>query len=204
MTNGRSLDARLYLDVNSFARHSAFAHGFMAFYAHDFGLVLLGLLLLAAWWRARSRPDPARAVARALWVAAGTVVAWGLAHYVLKPAIAERRPYLVLPHVEVLLGRTNEFSFPSGHATVAGAVILGLWLCRDYLLGTLATVVGLLLAFGRVYTGMHYPGDVLGGLVFGAAVLVVLWVPAVGILSRFDRYQLDHRTLLAPLVAARR
>jgi undecaprenyl-diphosphatase len=181
-----SLNDRWYLDVNNFARHTAWLHGFMAFYAHDFGIGLLAAALLVAWWVARRAPNPDRAVAYVLWAAGGTVLIWLIAHYAIKPAVGELRPYLVLPHVEVLLTRTNEKSFPSGHATVAGAVIAGLWLARRWWIAVVATVLGLLLAFGRVYTGMHFPGDVAGGLAIGAAFVLLFAWPAVALLERFD------------------
>lgn len=193
-----SINTTWYLDVNRLARDSAWAHGVMATYSHFLGIGLLALTLLAAWWWARRAPDSARAVAAVVWAALGTVVAWVVAHVVLKPAIHEARPYLVLPHVEVLLSRTHGGSFPSGHATVVGAVVVGLLLARRWVAGAVAAVLGLLLAFGRVYTGMHYPFDVVAGLAFGALVVAVLWPLAVPLLTLVDRGLL--RTPLRPLV----
>lgn len=187
-----SLNDRWYLDVNRFARHTTWLHGFMRVYAHDLGVALLALTLLVAWWIARYDRRPDRAVAAVLWAAGGTVVIWGIAHYGLKPLVAEKRPYLVLPHVEVLLTRTTGYSFPSGHAVVAGAVMAGLFVARRWVLAVIATVLGLLLAFGRVYAGMHYPGDVAAGLLIGAAFVVVLAWPAIAILARFDRWLRLH------------
>jgi membrane-associated phospholipid phosphatase len=194
-----SINTTWYLDVNRLARESAWAHGAMATYSHFLGIGLLALTLLAAWWWARRAADAARNVAAVVWAATGTVVAWVVAHVVLKPAVHEARPYQVLPHVEVLLARTHGGSFPSGHATVVGAVVVGLLLARRWLAGLVATLLGLLLAFGRVYTGMHYPFDVLAGLAFGALVVAVLWPVAVPVLTGIDRVLL--RTRLAPLVA---
>lgn len=196
-----SINTSWYLDVNRLADHSVWAHGVMRFYSHDFGIALLAVVLVAAWWRARSAAVPARAVAGVLWAAGGTVVAWVIAHYGLKPLVGERRPYLALHHVHTLLARTHGFSFPSGHATVAGAVIVGLWLARRRLAATAATVLGLLLCFGRIYTGMHYPFDVLAGLVVGGVVVGVLWSVAVAVLTRWNRLLLASP--LAFLVASR-
>lgn len=175
----------------------------MATYSHFLGIGLLALLLLFAWWRARSATAPARAVATVLWGAGGTVIAWVIAHFALKPVIGEKRPYLALPradHVEVLLTRTHGYSFPSGHATVAGAVLVGLWMARRWLIASLASLLGLLLSFGRVYTGMHYPFDVVGGLAFGAGLVLVLWPLAVPLLTRLDDALLD--TPLRSLVSS--
>lgn len=196
-----STNDRWYLDVNRFARHTPWLHGFMRLYAHDLGVALLALALLVAWWVARHDRHPDRAVAFVLWAAGGTVLVWVLAHYGLKPLVAEKRPYLVLPHVEVLLHRTHGYSFPSGHATVAGGVIAGLFLARRWWIATITTVLGLLLAFGRVYVGMHYPGDVAAGLVIGAGFVVVLAWPAVAIGEHVDRF-IRRRTPFGALVSA--
>ncbi len=182
-----NLNERLYLDINKFARETPWAHPFMSTYSHYLGVTVLAILLLVAWWVARSDSSPDVAVANVLWAAGGTVLAWGAAHYILKPLVGEERPYITLPHVEVLLTRTNGFSFPSGHATVAGAVIAGLWMSRRKIIALCATALGLFLAFGRVYTGMHYLGDVLGGLLFGAIFIVVLHRPAISLLDKFVR-----------------
>lgn len=195
------LNRELYLDVNRFARATPWAHGALATYAHLLGVGVLALCLLVAWWRARSADDPARQVAGVLVAAGGTVVAWVLAHYLLKPLIHERRPYLTLAHVEVLLTRTHGYSFPSGHATVAGAVIVGLFLAKDRLMAWLATFFGVLLALDRVYVGMHYPGDIIAGLVIGGLVMALVFVPARVLLERFDSRLLD--TPLRSLVQAR-
>lgn len=201
MTDGSfSINTRWYLQLNQLARESSWAHGVMSVYSHDLGIGLLALVLLGAWWQARKAADPTRAVAGVLWAAGGTVVAWVISHYGLKPLVAERRPYLSLPHVEVLLTRTTGYSFPSGHATVAGAVIVGLLMARRPVASGLAIVLGLLLGFGRVYTGMHYPFDVVGGLVVGGVVVAVTWPIAVGLLDRFDRMLL--RTRLGVLTSA--
>ncbi|MHB8342013.1 MAG: phosphatase PAP2 family protein, partial [Mycobacteriales bacterium] len=191
-----SLDSRWYLVLNRFARSTGWAHPFMRGYALYDGVVLLGLLLVLGWWSARGtgRPD---LVARALWAAVGTVVAVGLSQP-LNHAVARPRPYNVLANVEVLVPRANDFSFPSDHAVVAGAVIAGLWLAHRTRLAIVASVAGLFLAFARVYAGAHYPGDVAGGLVFGAAVVLVLAVAAVPLLTRLCL--LLARTPLRPLV----
>ncbi len=195
-----SINTRWYLEANRLARQTRWAHGPMATYSHFLGLGLLALTLLASWWWSRRSPAASRAVAGVLWAAGGTVVAWVVAHYVLKPVVAEPRPYLALAHVEVLLSRTHGYSFPSGHATVAGAVIVGLALARRPLATAVATVLGLLVCFGRVYTGMHYPFDVVGGLAVGAVIMLVTFPLAVPVLDRIDRALLATRW--RPLVAA--
>lgn len=162
------LDHSWFLAVNSFAKDTPWLHAAIRGYA-VYGVVLFALILLWSWWRARRRD--LHAVTAALWAPLGTLLAVGL-NQPLGSWVHRARPYTVLPHVEVLVARTSDFSFPSDHAVMAGAVAAGVWLASRRL-GLLTGAAAVLLAFARVYVGAHYPGDVLAGLLFGAVVTVV-------------------------------
>jgi membrane-associated phospholipid phosphatase len=163
------VDRSWFLHVNSFAQATPWLHAPVRAYA-QYGVVLFAVLLVCSWWVARGRRDLA-AMAAALWAPAGTLIAVGLnqplGHWVHEP-----RPYTSLQHVEVLLARSSDFSFPSDHAVMAGAVTAGVWLVSRRL-GVFTAAAALLLAFSRVYAGVHFPGDVAAGLVFGAAVCLL-------------------------------
>ena len=189
-------DRSWFLDVNSFARATAWLHAPLVAYAR-YGVVVFALLLLLGWWVARGSRDPAR-MAAALWAPVGTLVALGL-NQPVGNAVAERRPYAVLPHVLVLVTRTSDFSFPSDHAVMAGSVTAGLFLVSRRL-GLVSLVLALLMAFTRVYVGAHYPGDVVAGVLLGAVISLVgflllrpVLVRVVGALAR---------TPLRPLLTA--
>lgn len=65
-------------------------------------------------------------------------------------------------------------SFPSRHALTGGAFALVLWLAWRPL-GLLAWIYALLVAWGRVHAGKHWPSDVLAGLLVGAALGGLAW-----------------------------
>lgn len=163
------IDRSWFLDLNSFARATPWLHAAFRDYA-EYGVVLFAAVLVWSWWRSRSTGDLG-AVAAALWAPAGTLLAVGL-NQPLGNSVREPRPYTSLQHVEVLVARTSDFSFPSDHAVMAGAVAAGVWLASRRL-GLLTAVAAVLMAFTRVYVGAHYPGDVAVGLLFGAAVTVI-------------------------------
>ncbi len=196
------MNKNIYLSINHFARDTAWAHGFMSFFALYGGVVLLGLILIFTWWRARFdfTSNPLR-MAKVIWGGAGTILAVGIAQPI-NHLVAEPRPYYTLKSVEVLVPRANDFSFPSDHATVAGAVIVALWMVpKEKKLAWAATVIGLFLMFARVYVGAHYPLDVVGGFIVGGATVAILGVVFVPLLVKLDQL-VSQVKLLRPLFQA--
>jgi membrane-associated phospholipid phosphatase len=187
----------LFGQVNDFARSTGWLHEPMLAYA-TYGVVLFAGLLLAGWWIARDRGP--RVMAAALWSGAGTLVAVA-ANQPIVHHVHEARPYTVHPHILVLAHHSADFSFPSDHAVMAGAVTAGLWLVSRRL-GAVAAVAALLMGFSRVYIAAHYPHDVLAGFALGAGVVLIGWL----LLSRPLTWlvELLSRTPLRAVLSARR
>ena len=172
------LDDRLLSDVNDLARHTGWLHGIVLGYA-TYGLVVFAALLLAGLWLRRADSD--RALAAAGWAPLAVLLAVGL-NQPLVSAFAEPRPYTSHHGLLVLAQRSTDFSFPSDHAVMAGAAAAALWLVAR-VLGALATVAAVLMAFSRVYIAAHYPWDVVVGLVVGALVALLGWLLLRGLLT---------------------
>lgn len=163
------MDHTLFRWINNLTTHMTWANGIVRFYAEN-GIVVFAALLVVTYLAARKR-DERDGVAISIWAGGAALVALGFGQ-LIGGAIDRARPYDTLANVHVLVSRTTDFSFPSDHATVAGAVAAGI-LLTNRRWGVVAAVAALLMAFARVYAGAHYPGDVVAGLALGAAVAVV-------------------------------
>ena len=165
------LDDRVFFAINSLAAHTTWLHAPVEVYA-NYGVVVFAALLAATVLRARGRNS--RELAAAGWAGLGMLLAVAV-NQPLGNLVREARPYATHPHVVLLAHRSSDFSFPSDHAVMAGAVAAGLLIAWRRL-GVLAVVLAMLMAFARVYIAAHYPWDVVAGLVVGAAVVAMGWV----------------------------
>ena len=110
-----------------------------------------------------------RAHAMGVWqVALALLLALLVSEVILKPLIHSPRPFDVNSHARVIGARPTDYSFPSGHASssFAGAVALAqAWPAGRVAWFTLAALI----AISRVYLGVHYPIDVVAGILIGLA-----------------------------------
>lgn len=167
----RRLDDQLLLAVNSFARSTGWLQAPLLDYA-KYGVSLFAVLLLTGLFLARHRTS--RTLAAAGWACVAPLAAVGL-NQPIGHLFDAPRPYAAHPNLLVLATRTGDFSFPSDHAVMAGAVAAGLLLVSRRL-GLVAAAAAVLMAFARVYIAAHYPWDVVAGLALGAAVAMVGWL----------------------------
>ena len=83
----------------------------------------------------------------------------------LKNIVARPRPFAEIEALIPLIAKPTDFSFPSGHTTASFAVALVMLRMLPKKIGIPAVVLAALVAFSRLYLGVHYPTDVLAGFV---------------------------------------
>jgi len=188
----------VFLPINAFARDTPWLQRPMLDIA-QYGVVVFVVLLGVGWWVARRSGEAARQAA-ALWAPIGTLLAVAL-NQPLAAMIGEPRPVVAVPGALILLPGAGDPGMPSDHATMAGAVTIGLFLVSRRL-GAATAAAALLLAFSRVYVGAHFPFDVLVGLLTGAAISLLGWLVVRTWLVRLVRAV--ERTRLRPLLPAQR
>ena len=93
----------------------------------------------------------------------------------LKDFFARPRPFYVNTELVTLIKYPSSFSFPSGHTSVSFAGALVLYHMMSKKIGVPAVVVATMIGFSRMYVGVHYPTDVLGGIVVGIIASVAAY-----------------------------
>ena len=130
--------------------------------------VLWYVVALLPWVFAE--PDPLR---KALYVAV-PVTAVEATGYVIKHFVARQRPPVADPDQPRQIPLPHSKSFPSSHASMAVVATFTLAALYPWALPWLLAFTAVL-CFSRVYLGVHYLGDVLGGLAYGL-LFGALWV----------------------------
>lgn len=195
----------LFRDINGPAGGVPWLDAVMIFCA-NYLIFLWPVFLLLVWglplgWRRRSlRPGEAEIIqerrAALVWVIVACVLSFGM-DLLIEQFYYEPRPF-VTHRVHLLVQHAADASFPSDHAAWSFAVVgmllfaflpyftmarhkPGVWANRAllrkpfwYIIG--AFVIGCIIGFARIFVGVHYPDDILGGAIDGlvAAFIVTL------------------------------
>ncbi|MBO4320069.1 MAG: phosphatase PAP2 family protein [Treponema sp.] len=111
----------------------------------------------------------------------------------IKNIVDRARPYDVIEGLIPLGNLPDDSSFPSGHTAISFAVSVVLLFSTKKRFGIPAVILAFLIAISRMYVGVHYPTDVLGGFVIGTLCACIslwlgpkLWKIAVKILPFLD------------------
>lgn len=169
--SGRTKEFDQIATARAVSLRSPWLNGFMRFFT-EMGRPIGGssvfvlLMFVADPWYAIAYP-----------AALSMLVAWLIA-FIIKRIVKRPRP------IGQRMVEETDHSFPSFHATCSAAIYLTIGLLGSYLfpdfaipLGLLAFFMGLMIGLSRVYLGIHYLSDVIGGWFFGSSVsLLVIYL----------------------------
>ncbi|MFE9773813.1 phosphatase PAP2 family protein [Streptomyces sp. NPDC005931] len=186
--SGSNPDVDLLYDINGLAKQAPPWFDRIMEYVGEYGLLLaMVLLVLWCWWGVRRRggEDAASSVAALVWapLAAGVAV---LVNAPIRGFVERPRPFYDHEGLEVLVSGKTDYSFVSDHATITMALAVGLFVANRKF-GLVGLGIALFEGFCRVYMGVHYPTDVVGGLALGTAVALLLSPLAMALLTPVTR-----------------
>lgn len=92
--------------------------------------------------------------------------------FIIKKIFPRRRPYLTLLGAKVMKNPLKDYSFPSGHSTAIFSVTIPFLLSAP-ILSWILLPLSLSVALSRIYLGLHYPSDVLAGMLLGTSTGII-------------------------------
>lgn len=170
----QSLDTSVLLLINHGMENAFFDVLMPALSMRGYLLVipyLFAMLLISA----NKKDREGRAyVSLAVWTIVIAFCAWYVSEWAenaIKVAVARERPCRELEHIRLILPCPKSFSMPSGHAITSFAVAAPLFYLPRAFIALIwrlyPVILASLIAFSRLYLGVHYPTDVLAGAFLG-------------------------------------
>ncbi|MET8942519.1 phosphatase PAP2 family protein [Streptomyces sp. NPDC004542] len=184
--SGSNPDVDLLYDINGLAKGAPGWVDRLMEFVGEYGLLLAMVLLVVwCWWSVRRRAaggdEAAASVAGLVWapLAAGIAV---LVNVPIRGFVERPRPFVDHQGLDVLVSGKTDYSFVSDHATLTMAMAVGLFVAHRKF-GLVGIGLALFEGFCRVYMGVHYPTDVVGGFALGTAVALLLSPVAMALLT---------------------
>ncbi|AFM41107.1 membrane-associated phospholipid phosphatase [Desulfosporosinus acidiphilus SJ4] len=169
-----SFDLYIYHHINGLAGHYSFVDRIMAFFA-QYALELYVVLFLLAWF---TLPKAESMKRHALVVAGFSGVLALCFNVVIGHVFFRPRPFVALPKgtFNQLIPHSLDTSFPSDHTSGSFGFAAGSWRKTQFWVRRTFTVLAFIVAFARIYTGVHWPTDVLAGMVIGIFSARLTWI----------------------------
>jgi len=134
--------------------------------------IVLGVIVVTV---ARLKLRTNQVLLFALLVAVCAGIADGLSFQVFKYLFSRPRPCYTFEDLRTIVGCGGTRGFPSNHATNSMAMAVFMCLVFRKWWTAIGFAVVLLVSFSRVYLGVHYPSDVLGGMALGTVVAAIVY-----------------------------
>lgn len=107
-------------------------------------------------------------------VLASLLVGAVIGNLMLKPMIARLRPCWLDETVVLLVSSPGDYSFPSGHSMASFEAATSIFI-QNRRWGIAALALAAMIAFSRMYLFVHFPSDVLAGILLGIGIALLVW-----------------------------
>ena len=165
-------DKALFLWINALVGRLPAVDAAMGWVASDYLVpVSMGLTLVALWFIGRDTTERMR-YQIGMFTALTAMALSSLVVFICNAIFFRPRPFDGLEGVSLLFYQPTDSSFPSNSAAAAFAIAAAVW-CVNRRIGTVLFVAAAVYGFSRVYVGVHYPADILGGAVIALVITVL-------------------------------
>jgi undecaprenyl-diphosphatase len=170
----QQVEETLFRLLNGLCGQSAFIDNFMFRLSDSQTWTFAGLAFFVYAYSTKNRE-----LAKIFWCAMIALACTDVISFeIIKPLVGRERPCWLLADVKLYAGRCGgSYGFTSNHAANGFAV----WAAvvkvkgRKSRLAMSALSIATLVAFSRVYLGVHFVGDVVGGALLGVFVTTIIW-----------------------------
>lgn len=173
-----NVDQKIVLSLNSF--FSQHGNTMVDKFFAEYLIYALPIILIVLWFYSK---DSKKVTLRALF---SVILAWPILAYFLGNLINRSRPF-EMTGVQELIFHRPDYSFPSDHASALFAFAFSLWFSGYKKLAWVMLGMASVISFFRVATAIHFPTDILGGIVIGliSAYLIDLFDKPLNLVYNF-------------------
>ncbi len=163
------MDLQLFQIINGLVGKNIWLDSFLIFCAEYliFGLVLV---LIFLFFTLKEKKKKIQLLILAL---SSSILSWLLGQ-LISLIYFRPRPFVEQDDIIQLIQHVQDKSFPSDHAVIAFVLGLSIYLFNKKL-GVLALIGAFLISFARIFSGIHYPSDVLGGVIIASLIILGVW-----------------------------
>lgn len=142
----------------------------MVFITHlgDGGLIWIGISALFMFFSKTRKVG--------LMILSAVLLSFVINNVMLKNFVARLRPYDVINGLVPLINKPLDFSFPSGHTGAAFAAASVIFARCNKILGVNSLLLASAIGFSRIYVGVHYPSDVMCGMLNGIFIAIIVLI----------------------------
>jgi len=165
----RYLDNKMFYAINEYVNKNLLIDNIMIFLA-EFAQYIFPLFLMILWI---ANKENSRIVVLQITIAFGCTF---ILLKIIKFFSYRNRPFVSNFDVNQLVEHSINSSFPSNHAT--SAFVIAVTVCLFYKqLGKVCLLIAFGIAFSRIWVGVHYPLDVIAGIILGTLISILFHLP---------------------------
>lgn len=167
-----NVNVLLFTYVNNFAGQSKFFDTLFVFITNYLAYIVVGIVIgyffIKEFRDKKTLPDTLHHTSHFFYLCVSFLTTWVVVE-LIKAFVAHPRPFQIISSLTVLAPFGSLDSFPSAHTALTTAIGTSVFFLNKHL-GYVLLLFALVVGFSRIYVGVHFPIDVLFGVVIGASI----------------------------------